>query len=148
MAARMNIAALAPEGYRAVLALETYVRSKVDHRLFDLVKLRASITNGCAFCVDMHSVDLLEMGEDVRRVVAVAAWHEATFFTDEERAALALTDAVTRLGDVGVPDDVWDVAVKELGDELVANLVLAIGTINLWNRIAISTRQAPPPLTA
>ena len=148
MSQRMNIASVAPDAYRAVLALEAHVRSTLDLRLYELVKLRASIINGCSFCVDMHGTELRQGGEDARRVVAVAAWHEAPFFTDAERAALALTDAVTRLGQGGVPDDVWDAAVKELGERAVADLVVAIATINVWNRIAIATRMPPPPLGA
>ena len=146
MPSRMPLARVVPEGYRAVLALEKYVSSKVDHRLLELVKIRASMINGCAFCVDMHAADALKQGEDVRRVVAVAAWREADFFTDEERAALDLTEAVTRLGDHGVPDDVWDAAVEAFGDEATADLLLAIATINVWNRLMIAIRQPPPPL--
>src|SRR5688572_21353034 len=98
MEPRMNPYQLAPDGYRAVAALEGYVRGRVDHSLLHLVKLRASILNGCAFCVDMHSRDALAAGEDSRRLFAVAAWRESPFFTAAERAALGLTDAVTRVG--------------------------------------------------
>ena len=94
MSERMNIAAVTPEGYRAVLALEKYVRGRIDHDLLELVKLRASIINGCTFCVDMHATDALEAGEDVRRVIAVSAWRESPFFTDRERA-LESTETVT-----------------------------------------------------
>lgn len=141
---RIALNALAPEGFKAVLALEQYVRSTVDHTVLELVKLRASVLNGCAYCVDMHSRDALRAGEDSRRLFAVSAWREAPFFDERERAALALTDAVTTLGEHGVPDDVWDDAVKHWSEEEVANLILAIGTINLWNRIAVSTRAQPP----
>ena len=144
MTQRMNVAKVAPEGYRAVLGLEKYVMGTVDHGLLELVKLRASMLNGCSFCVDLHGTDALKSGEDVRRVVGLAAWREAPFYSDEERAALDLTDAVTRLGDHGVPDDVWDGAVRVLGEERVADLLLAIATINVWNRIAITTRTPPP----
>ncbi|SHN26258.1 alkylhydroperoxidase AhpD family core domain-containing protein [Cryptosporangium aurantiacum] len=143
---RLAVHQFAPEGYRAVLALEKYVASKVDHVVFELLKLRASMLNGCSFCVDMHSRDAAAAGEDTRRLFAVAAWREAPFFTRRERAALALTDAVTRLGEHGVPDDVWEEAAAVWSEEELANLILAIGTINLWNRIAITT-HTPPPLT-
>jgi AhpD family alkylhydroperoxidase len=139
---------LTPEASRAVYGLERYVRERIDKALLELVKLRASMINGCAFCVDMHATDALAGGEDVRRVVAVAAWRESPFFSDRERAALELTDAVTRLGDHGVPDEVWDTARNEFGEESVADLVLAIATINVWNRLAISGRTAPPALAA
>jgi AhpD family alkylhydroperoxidase len=141
---RMNIASVAPDGYQAVLGLEKYCRANVDHTVLHLVKLRASIINGCAFCVDMHSADALAAGEDSRRLFAVAAWEDAPFFSERERAALALTDSVTRLGHHGVPDDVWDGALKAWSEREVADLVLAIGTINVWNRICVTTRAQPP----
>jgi alkylhydroperoxidase family enzyme len=96
----------------------------------------------------MHTTDWLAMGEDVRRVVAVSTWHESPFFSDRERTVLALTDAVTRLGEEGVTDELWAEAQKELGDELLANVILAIATINVWNRIAVPTHKLPPPLAS
>ena len=146
MTQRLNIPKVAPAAYRAVFALETYSRDNVEEPLYSLLKLRASVVNGCSFCVDMHSTHLLEEGEHVRRVVGVSAWYESSLFDQRERAALALTDAITRLGEHGVPDDVWDAAAKEFGDEELANLVVAIATINVWNRIAIPTRTPVPPL--
>ncbi len=148
MEPRMDLAQVAPDGLAAVTGLETYVRRHLDRDLLELVKLRASIINGCAFCVDMHSTDWLGHGEDVRRVMAVAAWHESPFFSHRERTILALTDAVTRLDEGGVSDDLWAEAAEELGDELLANVLLAIATINVWNRIAVPTRSAPPPLAS
>ncbi|EXG80390.1 carboxymuconolactone decarboxylase family protein [Cryptosporangium arvum] len=142
---RISAAQLAPDGYRAVLALEKYVASNVEPVVFELVKLRASMLNGCSFCVDMHSKDALAAGEDSRRLFAVAAWREAPFFTRRERAALALTDAMTRLGEHGVPDDVYAGAAAVWEEKDLADLILAIGTINLWNRLAI-TSHTPPPL--
>ncbi|SBT49766.1 carboxymuconolactone decarboxylase family protein [Micromonospora narathiwatensis] len=141
---RMNLAAVAPEAYQAVLGLENHVRENLDHTVLELVKLRASMLNGCAFCVDMHSRDALAAGESSRRLFAVAAWREAPFFDERERTALALTDAVTRLGEHGVPDEVWDAAAKVWSERELADLILAIATINVWNRIVISTRTAPP----
>jgi AhpD family alkylhydroperoxidase len=133
-----------PGAYKAVLGMETYSRQHNDPVLYELIKLRASMLNGCAFCVDMHSRDALAAGEDSRRLFGVAAWHEAPFYTDKERAALALTDAVTRLGQDGVPDDVWDAAAKEFTPAELGNLIMGIATINVWNRISISTRTQPP----
>lgn len=143
---RVDTAALSPHGYAAVLALERHLRANVDRGLLEIVKLRASILNGCAFCVDMHSTDAVGHGEDPRRLFAVAAWHESPFFTPAERTALSLTDAVTRLGDGGVPDDVWRAAVDEFGERQVVELLLAIATINVWNRLAVATHLPPPPL--
>ena len=148
MEPRMDLFEVAPDGVRAVMALETYTRRHVDHDLLELLKLRASIDNGCAFCVDMHTTDWLAAGEDVRRVVAVSTWHESPFFSDRERTVLALTDAVTRLGEEGVTDELWAEATKELGDELLANVILAIAAINVWNRIAVPTHKLPPPLAS
>ncbi|MBQ1068405.1 carboxymuconolactone decarboxylase family protein [Micromonospora sp. D75] len=141
---RMDMAAVAPEAYQAVLGLEKYVRTNVDHTVLELVKLRASMLNGCAFCVDMHSREALGAGGDSRRLFAVAAWREAPFFDERERAALALTDAVTRLGEHGVPDDVWDGAAKVWSEKELADLVVAIATINVWNRVAVTCRTQPP----
>lgn len=112
--------------------------------MLELVKIRASMLNGCSFCVDMHTRDALDSGESTRRLFAVAAWREAPFFTERERTALALTDAVTRLGEHGVPDDVWDAAAKVWSERELADLVMAIATINVWNRIAVTTRKQPP----
>src|SRR5438067_5492224 len=101
-----NLMNLLPDAYKKVAALEQHVKSKLDGELLELVKTRASMLNGCAFCIDMHTTDAVKAGEDPRRLFAVAAWRESPFFTDAERAALALTDAVTRLGEEGVTDEV------------------------------------------
>lgn len=141
---RINVAEVAPQAYQAVLGLEKYVRANVGHTVLELVKLRASMLNGCAFCVDMHSRDALASGESDRRLFAVAAWREAPFFDERERTALALTDAVTRLGEHGVPDDVWDAAAKVWSEKELADLLMAIATINVWNRIAVTCRTDLP----
>jgi AhpD family alkylhydroperoxidase len=144
MEARMDASKVAPDAYRAVLGMETYARTNVDPTLLELIKLRASVLNGCAYCVDMHSRDALAAGESSRRLFAVSAWREAPFFDERERAALALTDEVTRLGDHGVSDEVWDGAAKHFSERELADLLMAIATINVWNRIAVSTRAQPP----
>ena len=144
MEARMDAMRVVPEAYRAVLGLEGYVRANVEHGVLELVKLRASMLNNCAFCVDMHSRDALAAGESSRRLFAVAAWREAPFFDERERAALALTDAVTKLGEHGVPDEVWDTAAKVWSEKELADLLMAIVTINVWNRLAVTTRTQPP----
>lgn len=144
MTQRRSVAEVAPEGFQAVLQLEQYVQKTVDPGVLELVKLRASMLNGCAFCIDMHSRDALANGESSQRLFAVAAWREAPFFTPQERAALALTDEVTRLGETGVTDHTWQEARKVWSEEEVTNLLLAIATINVWNRLAVSTRMQPP----
>ena len=135
-----------PDAYRHVFALEQHVQSKIDHELLELVKTRASMLNGCAFCLDMHTTDALGSGEDARRLFALAAWRESPFFTDAERAALALTDAVTRLDEGGVPDEVWDPVVAYYGEAPAAELVVAVATINVWNRLAVTAHAEPPAL--
>ncbi|MEU4680628.1 carboxymuconolactone decarboxylase family protein [Micromonospora sp. NPDC023737] len=141
---RLNTSEVAPEAYQAVMGLEKYVRANVEPTVLELVKLRASMLNGCAFCVDMHSTEALHGGESTRRLFAVAAWREAPFFTERERTALALTDAVTRLGEHGVPDEVWNPAAAVWSEKELADLLMAIATINVWNRLAVTTRKQPP----
>ncbi|OJF13692.1 carboxymuconolactone decarboxylase family protein [Couchioplanes caeruleus] len=143
---RLTIDQVAPGAYRAVLGMEQYCRQTVDPTLLELIKLRASMVNGCSFCTDMHSREALEQGESSRRLFAVAAWHDAPFFSERERAALALTDAVTRLGEHGVPDEVWEPAAKAFTEEELGNLLMAIATINVWNRLSIAVRNEPPAL--
>jgi AhpD family alkylhydroperoxidase len=124
-----------------MLALDGAI--ELDSALRDLVSLRASILNGCAYCVDMHTLDAAARGESTQRLHGVAAWHEAPFFTERERAALLLTDAVTLLADSHVPRDVWDAAREHFDDEEITQLLWAIATINAWNRLAVSTRMLP-----
>ncbi|MFF1817572.1 carboxymuconolactone decarboxylase family protein [Kribbella sp. NPDC058245] len=133
-----------PAGIKAVYGVEMYVQGVLDHTVLHLIKVRASLINGCGFCIDMHTTDALKEGETTQRLFGLAAWREVSFYDETERAALALTDAVTKLGEHGVPDDVWADTVKHFGEEGAVNVVLAIGTINLWNRLAISTRAQPP----
>jgi AhpD family alkylhydroperoxidase len=132
-----------PAGIKAVYGVEMYVQGVLDHTVLHLIKVRASLINGCGFCIDMHTTDALKEGETTQRLFGLAAWREVSYYDETERAALALTDAVTKLGEHGVPDDVWADTVKHFGEEGAVNVVLAIGTINLWNRLAISTRAQP-----
>ncbi|MGB3735881.1 MAG: carboxymuconolactone decarboxylase family protein [Ilumatobacter sp.] len=147
MSQRVDMMQLAPDSYKAVFALQQHVQSKLPTDLLELVKLRASMVNSCVFCIDMHSTDALEAGEDGRRLFAVAAWEESPWFTPRERAAFALTDAITRL-DGGVNQEVWDTAIDTFGEAQTVELVFAIATINVWNRLAISTHMTPPPLAS
>ncbi len=136
----------APDAFKAVLALETYAKKNVDNTLFELIKIRASMINGCAYCLDMHTTDAVAEGEDPRRAIAVATWRESPYFTEAERAALELTDEVTRMGKHGVTDLVWDAA-REHFDELeVTNIVMAIVAINIWNRVAVTAHTPAAPL--
>ena len=139
---RITLGKVARESYRALSALDDSV--DFDPPLRELVKLRASQINGCAFCVDMHSRDALAGGEDERRVWAVAVWREAPFFDERERAALALTEAMTRLPDAGVPDDVYDEAARHFDVHELGQLMFAIIAINAWNRVGVSTHLPLP----
>jgi AhpD family alkylhydroperoxidase len=131
-----------------MVALERSVASSgFDERTRHLVKLRASFVNGCAFCIDMHSAEGRHAGIPETHLFGVAAWHESPFFSDRERAALALTDAATRLHD-GVPDAIWDDAVNHWGEAGAAKLVFIVAAINAWNRIAISARTMPRSVAA
>jgi AhpD family alkylhydroperoxidase len=146
MPARINIAKMEPAGYEAMLGLEKYLsQSPIPKPLLDLLRLRASQINGCAYCVDMHSTDAKAGGESDERLFAVAVWQEAPFFTEQERAALALTEAATRLSEGGdrVSDEVWQQATKHFDEHTLAALILAIATINAWNRIAVTARAVP-----
>lgn len=137
---------LAPEGYQALQGVERFVRhSGVPQPTLELVKIRASQINGCSFCLDMHSRDAKKAGETDERLFAVAAWREAPFYTEAERAALALTEAATRLSDRPdpVPDDVWAKAAEHYDEETLAALVMAIAAINAWNRIGVATQLTP-----
>ena len=138
---RLELSKRAPAAYRAMLALDSAV--ELDSSLRDLVSLRASILNGCAYCVDMHTLDAAARGESQQRLHAVAAWHEAPFFTDRERAALQLTDAMTILAETHVPRDVYETARAHFGEEELAQLVFAIVVINAWNRAAVTVRTRP-----
>ena len=146
MTERIQVPSVAPAGYRKVINLDGYVGGVVEEPLGDLIKLRASQINGCTYCVDMHSVDLQGRGVPVRKVFAVAAWRESPWFTDRERTALELTEAVTLIHEAGVSDELYERALAEFGEEGLANLLLAIATINVWNRIAIPTLMQPPSL--
>ena len=145
MQSRLEAQKASPAAYRAMLALETFVRksSKIEPSLLELVKMRASQINGCAYCIDMHSKDARAEGESEQRLYALNAWRETPFFTDRERAALAWTEAVTLVAEGHVPDAVYEEAKGQFSDEELANLTLAVVAINGWNRLAISFRSVP-----
>jgi AhpD family alkylhydroperoxidase len=129
------------DGYKAMQALEAAVRgSGLDLTVFELVKTRASQINGCAYCIDMHTKDARANGETEQRLYALSAWRETPFFTDKERAALALTEAVTLVAETHVPDDVVEEAQRHFDEAELSQLVFAIVTINAWNRLAITAR--------
>ncbi len=132
-------AVIFPETMKALYALKASAEKRgVPERTLLLVELRASQMNGCSVCVDMHSRQLRKIGEPDERLFTVAAWRDAPYFTDAERAALALTEAVTR---VDVPDEVWNDARRHYDEKGLAALLVAIANINVWNRLNVATRQ-------
>ncbi len=145
MQARMNNPAmLIPEAMQALLALSKSIEHRgVPQKTFELIHLRASQINGCGVCLDMHARMLRKMRETDERLFTVAAWRDAPYFTDAERAALALAEAVTRLSDRSdpVPDEIWNEAARHYDEQALAALVLSIAVINVWNRLNIATRQ-------
>jgi AhpD family alkylhydroperoxidase len=143
MQARVDINAN-PAAYRAMLQLEQYVQgSSLNPTLLELIKIRASQINGCAFCIDMHTKDARLRGETEQRIYALNGWRETPFFTPEERAVLALTEAVTLIANNHVSDALYEKVSQYFSAEQIANLLLAIITINGWNRIAIVARTVP-----
>jgi len=133
---------LVPAAYEAMLALENSGKSCLLPPLYkELIKIRASQINGCAYCLDMHTEDALKLGESARRIFAVAVWHESHLFSEEERALLQLTDEVTKIWEKGVTDETYGKAVKFFGETMTAQIIMLIVTINSWNRIAVSAKQ-------
>lgn len=144
MQPRIETDAVAPDGIKAMLRLESYVRScGLEHALLELVKLRASQINGCAFCIDMHTKDARAHGETEQRLYTLVAWRETPFFTDRERAALAWTESVTNVSKTEVPDDVYESVRQHFNEKELVDLTLAIVAINGWNRLAVGFRKVP-----
>ncbi|SFD64595.1 alkylhydroperoxidase AhpD family core domain-containing protein [Paenibacillus catalpae] len=144
MELRLDYMKVQPESFQTLLKLEGYVKkSGLDHKLLELIKIRASQINGCAFCLDMHTKDALAMGETTQRLFLLNAWREAPFYTEAERAALALTEAVTKISDAGVPQELYEQVRKHFDEGQYVNLIMAINAINSWNRMAISTGMVP-----
>ncbi|MEZ3177527.1 carboxymuconolactone decarboxylase family protein [Streptomyces pimonensis] len=141
---RLEWARHAPEVYKAMVRLDSAARKGLDARLYELVKIRASQLNHCAFCLDMHTKDALAAGESVERIVQLGAWEESRhFYTEKELAAIELTDAVTVLTDGFVPDEVYERAAKQFEEPELAQLIAAIAVINAWNRFGVTCRMTP-----
>lgn len=142
MTQRIHYSKVAPDAYRAMLALETYAKScGIDPVIFELVKLRASFLNGCAYCVDMHTKDARAAGETEQRLYAVPVWRDTPFFSAKERAALEWTEAVTRLGPEGVPDEVYAAARAQFEEAELVRLTMVVIAINGWNRLSVAFRS-------
>jgi AhpD family alkylhydroperoxidase len=142
---RMNVAIAVPTLYRAVRDLDAAVRaSGIDPQLLHLIKLRASQINHCAYCVDLHVKESLADGLPAQKLHLLAVWRESPLFDDRERAVLEWTESVTRVAETGIPDAAWTAVREHFSDEEIGQFTLAIGTINLWNRIAVSARMLHP----
>ena len=145
MKPRLNPYQAAPDAMKAVAALETYVKgSGLEASLIELIKMRASQINGCAYCLDMHARDARAKGESEQRLYLLDAWRESPLYSDRERAALAWTEAVTLGSQTRVPDEVYEEARRHFSEEELVKLTVAVGAINAWNRIAISFRAVHP----
>ncbi len=132
---------VAPGIYKAMIGLEAYLhQSGIEIPLLHLIKLRASQVNGCAYCIDMHWKDLRAIGESEQRLYGLDAWRESPYYSDRERAALAWTEAVTLITEAHVPDAVYEEVRPHFSDKELADLTLAVATINAWNRLAIASR--------
>ncbi|MGE8484678.1 carboxymuconolactone decarboxylase family protein [Pseudomonas sp. FP1740] len=144
MQTRIDFYTASPDAFKAMMALETAVsKLPLEKSLIELVKLRASQINGCAFCIDMHTADALKDGETPRRLFAVTAWREAPFFTNRERAALAWTESMTQVSLTHAPDEDYALLSAEFSPKEMVDLTVAISTINSWNRLAVGFRKMP-----
>lgn len=141
---RINLFQTEPNAYKALMGLENYLQTSLltnTHK--ELIKIRASQINGCAFCINMHTKDARKYGETEQRIYMLNAWKETTFFTEEERVILALTEEITLISQSGVSDTTYQKATALFDEHYLSQIIVAITTINAWNRIAISTRMQP-----
>ncbi|HEY1996842.1 carboxymuconolactone decarboxylase family protein [Paraburkholderia sp.] len=144
MQSRLDFYKASPHAIKAMLGLEEFIgKSSIEKSLAELVRLRASQINGCAFCVDMHTTDARKGGETDRRLASVVTWRETPFFTERERAALEWTEAVTLVSETHVPDAVWEAVKPHFTEQELVDLTLLISAINGWNRLAIAFRKMP-----
>ena len=146
MQSRLDAKAIAdPEALKTLLQMQAFLdhRSKLEISLLNLVSLRASQINGCAWCIDMHTKDARALGETEQRLYALSAWQDAPFYSERERAALAWTEAVTLVAQTRVPDDVFEQTKKYFSDQELVHLTLAVTQINVWNRLNVAFRNVP-----
>jgi AhpD family alkylhydroperoxidase len=144
MEQRLNLAAIAPRTYAAMSRFSNEAGAfGLEPLLLELVRTRASQLNGCAYCLDMHTKDAIAVGEDPQRLHVLPAWREADWYSERERVALALTEAMTRLAPGGVPDDVFAAAAAVFTEHELTGVIWAVTAINAWNRIAITSRMEP-----
>jgi AhpD family alkylhydroperoxidase len=142
MQARLDFYKASPDALKALIALEVAVgKLGLEPKLLDLVRLRASQINGCAYCIDLHTADLRKAGETDRRLATLGVWHETPFFTERERAALAWTEALTEVSRTHAPDAAYEALAAQFSEAEQVNLTMAINTINSWNRLSVGFRK-------
>lgn len=142
---RVKLASVVPDFYKAMIELDRVSAEGIDEKLAHLVRIRASQINGCAYCTDMHSLDLQQLGEEQQqRITLLPVWREAhKFYTDQEKAALQLTEAITLISVDHVPDDVYEVAAQAFDEKELAQLIALIITINMWTRVGVTGHMEP-----
>ena len=139
---RISIPDLEPGAYEGMYGLESYIRnSQIEPILRELIKIRASQINGCAYCIDMHTQEAIKLGETQRRIFALSAWKESPLFTEKEKAVLRLTEEVTLISADGLSDEVYNKVLELFGENVLAQIIMQVIIINSWNRIAVSTHQ-------
>jgi AhpD family alkylhydroperoxidase len=144
MEPKLDYSQVLPEGMKAIYDLDSYSQAcGLEPSLLDLIKLRASQINGCAYCIDMHTKDARSGGETEQRLYSLSVWRQSPYYTERERAALALTEAVTLIANRSVPDDIYEQARQQFTDEELVKLMIGIVIINTWNRFAITFRDSP-----
>jgi AhpD family alkylhydroperoxidase len=144
MEPRMNYFKANPKAFEKMMDMETFAKAGgIDHTLYELIKMRASQINNCAFCMDMHAKELQKAGESTDRIVLLPAWREVPIYSEQEKAVLELTEHVTLIADSGVPEHVYNQVRNYFDEKQYVQLIMAINTINCWNRLAISTGMFP-----
>ncbi|XEC93362.1 carboxymuconolactone decarboxylase family protein [Paenibacillus tarimensis] len=144
MELRMNYRTANPEAFKVMLGLEQFIKnSGLDHKLYELIKLRASQINGCSICIDMHAKDLLSMGESMDRLLLLSVWREVPIYSEQEKAVLELTEYATRLPKAGIPSDVYERVRKHFDEKQFIDLIMAINIINGWNRLGVAAGMFP-----
>ncbi|OQP40792.1 hypothetical protein A4H97_14350 [Niastella yeongjuensis] len=144
MSKRIVLQELQPKAYEALYGLEKYLsQSKIEPTIQELIRIRVSQINGCAFCINMHTKDARKHGETEQRIYGLNAWRETPFYTEKERAVLALAEEITHISVKGVTEETYNNALQQLGEEELAQVIMAVIAINAWNRIGISTHMMP-----
>ncbi|WP_282122681.1 carboxymuconolactone decarboxylase family protein [Algibacter mikhailovii] len=142
MKTRIVIGQLEPKAYEAMMAMEKYLSaSSLEPALTEMIRLRASQINGCAYCIDMHSKAAIKHGESANKLFAISAWWESPLFSDKEKAAFAMTDEITHISEGGLSDETFNDAKNHFSENEIAQMIMLIGLINTWNRMAISTHM-------